>query len=48
MAQTADGRWMVGTEFHTPGTYGRYNYALLSPDDLFAGSKAYDTVVMWP
>ena len=48
VAQTADGRWMVGTEFHTPGTYGRYNYALLSPDDLFAGSKAYDTVVMWP
>ena len=48
VAQTADGRWMVGTEFHTPGTYGRYNYALLSPDDLFAGSKAYDTVMMWP
>ena len=48
VAQTADGRWMVGTEFHTPGTYGRYNYALLSPADLFAGSKAYDTVVMWP
>ena len=48
VAQTADGRWMVGTEFHTPGTYGRYNYALLSPDDLFAGSKAYDTVAMWP
>ena len=48
VAQTADGRWMVGTEFHTPGTYGRYNYALLSPDDLFAGSKAYNTVVMWP
>ena len=48
VAQTADGRWMVGTEFHTPGTYGRYNYALLSPDDLFAGRKAYNTVVMWP
>ena len=48
VAQTADGRWMVGTEFHTPGTYGRYNYALLSPDDLFAGSETYDTVVMWP
>ena len=48
VAQTADGRWMVGTEFHTPGTYGRYNYALLSPDDLFAGSETYDTVMMWP
>ena len=48
VAQTADGRWMVGTEFHTPGTYGRYNYALLSPDDLFAGRETYDTVVMWP
>ena len=48
VAQTADGRWMVGTEFHTPGTYGRYNYALLSPADLFAGSETYDTVVMWP
>ena len=48
VAQTADGRWMVGTEFHTPGTYGRYNYALLSPADLFAGREACDTVMMWP
>ena len=48
VAQTTDGRWMVGTEFHTPGTYERYNYALLSPADLFAGREAYDTVAMWP
>ena len=48
MAQTNDGRWMIGYAPHSAAHNDRCDYGFIAPEDFLAGSEAYDNVAMWP
>ena len=48
MAQTNDGRWMIGYAPHSAAHNDRCDYGFIAPEDFLAGSEQYDRVEMWP
>lgn len=49
LAQTNDGRWMVGYRPHGGDTTSsRSDYGLIAPEAFLAGSEEYEPVEMWP
>ena len=48
MAQTNDGRWMIGCAPHSDVHNDRCDYGFIAPEDFLAGSEQYDRVEMWP
>lgn len=47
MAQTNDGRWMIGYKPHSDTHNDRCDYGFISPQDFLNGSENYTPVEMW-
>ena len=47
MAQTSDGRWLIGYKPHSNTHNDRCDYGLIDPQDFMNGSEDYTLVQMW-
>ena len=47
MAQTNDGRWLIGYKPHSSTHNDRCDYGLIKPEAFMSGSEDYTLVEMW-